>query len=43
VFGEELTWTKLRDLIRSGKTTIIVRIDGTEQNGPHMALGRKTR
>jgi creatinine amidohydrolase len=40
VFVEELTWTELRDLIGSGKTTIIVPIGGTEQNGPHMALGK---
>jgi creatinine amidohydrolase len=40
VFLEELTWTELRDLIQSGKTTIIVPIGGTEQNGPHMALGK---
>ena len=40
VLLEELTWTELRDLIRSGKTTIIVPIGGTEQNGPHMALGK---
>jgi creatinine amidohydrolase len=40
VFLEELTWTELRDQIRSGKTMIIVPIGGTEQNGPHMALGK---
>jgi creatinine amidohydrolase len=40
VFIEELTWTELRDLVRSGKTTIIVPIGGTEQNGAHMALGK---
>lgn len=40
VFLEELTWTELRDLVRTGKTTIIVPIGGTEQNGPHMALGK---
>ena len=40
VFLEELTWTELRDQIRAGKTTIIVPIGGTEQNGPHMALGK---
>jgi creatinine amidohydrolase len=40
VFLEELTWTELRDQIRSGKTTVIVPIGGTEQNGPHMALGK---
>ena len=40
VFLEELTWTELRDQIRVGKTTVIVPIGGTEQNGPHMALGK---
>jgi len=39
-FVEELTWTELRDEIASGKTTIIVPIGGTEQNGPHMVLGK---
>ena len=40
VFLEDLTWTELRRDIESGKTTIIVPIGGTEQNGPHMALGK---
>src|SRR5215469_11472765 len=40
VFLEELTWTELSDQIRAGKTTVIVPIGGTEQNGPHMALGK---
>jgi creatinine amidohydrolase len=40
VFLEELTWTEVRDAIRSGKTTIILPTGGTEQNGPHMALGK---
>ena len=40
VFLEELTWTELRAGIQAGKTTIIVPIGGTEQNGPHMALGK---
>jgi creatinine amidohydrolase len=40
VFLDELTWTELRDAIESGKTTIIVPIGGTEQNGPHMVLGK---
>jgi len=43
VFLEELSWTELRDLVKSGKTTIIVPIGGTEQNGPHMALGKHNR
>ncbi|MBV8335692.1 MAG: creatininase family protein [Alphaproteobacteria bacterium] len=40
---EELTWTELRDLIAAGKSTIIAPIGGTEQNGPHMALGKHNR
>ena len=40
VFLEDLTWTELRDQIKSGKTTIIIPIGGTEQNGPYMALGK---
>jgi creatinine amidohydrolase len=43
VLLEELTWTELRGLVGSGKTTIIVPIGGTEQNGPHMALGKHNR
>ena len=37
---EQLTWDELRDAIAAGKTTIIVPTGGTEQNGPHMALGK---
>ena len=40
VFLEELTWPELRGLIASGTTTIILPIGGTEQNGPHMVLGK---
>ena len=41
VFLEELTWTEVRDLVAAGRTTVvIVPIGGTEQNGPHMALGK---
>jgi creatinine amidohydrolase len=40
VYLEELTWTELRDQIVAGKTTIIIPIGGTEQNGPHMAIGK---
>src|ERR1700674_6129396 len=40
VLLEELTWTELRDLIAAKSTTIIVPIGGTEQNGPHMTLGK---
>lgn len=37
---ESLTWTELRDAIKAGTTTIIIPAGGTEQNGPHMALGK---
>ena len=40
VFLEELTWTEVRDAIQSGTTTIILPTAGTEQNGPHMVLGK---
>src|SRR6266581_5658181 len=40
VFVDDLTSTELAGQIRAGKTTIIVPIGGTEQNGPHMALGK---
>lgn len=40
VFLEELTWTEVRDAIQRGKTTVILPTGGTEQNGPHMVLGK---
>lgn len=40
VFLEELTWTEVRDALKAGKTTIIIPTGGTEQNGPHMVLGK---
>jgi creatinine amidohydrolase/Fe(II)-dependent formamide hydrolase-like protein len=40
VFLEDLTWTELRADIAAGKTTILVPIGGTEENGPQMALGK---
>ena len=40
VFLEDLTWMEVRDAIAAGKTTVIIPTGGTEQNGPHMALGK---
>src|SRR5205085_7386849 len=40
VFLEELTWVEVRDAIAAGKTTVIIPTGGTEQNGPHMVLGK---
>jgi creatinine amidohydrolase/Fe(II)-dependent formamide hydrolase-like protein len=40
VYIEDLTWTELRDLVAAGRTTAIIPVGGTEQNGPHMAIGK---
>jgi creatinine amidohydrolase/Fe(II)-dependent formamide hydrolase-like protein len=40
VFLEDLTWPEVRAATHAGSTTIIVPVGGTEQNGPHMALGK---
>jgi len=40
VFLDELTWMEVADKIDAGATTIIVATAGTEQNGPHMVLGK---
>ena len=36
----ELTWIEVRDALASGSTTVLIPIGGTEQNGPHLALGK---
>ena len=40
VLLENLTWMELRDQIGQGSTIAIVPIGGTEQSGPHIALGK---
>jgi creatinine amidohydrolase len=37
---DEMTWTELHDRIGRGTTIVLVPIGGTEQNGPHMVLGK---
>jgi creatinine amidohydrolase len=37
---EDMTWSELRQRIDGGATTVLVPIGGTEQNGPHMVLGK---
>ena len=37
---EELTWTELQQRIHAGTTSVLIPLGGTEQNGPHMALGK---
>jgi creatinine amidohydrolase len=39
-FIEQMTWTEVRDAMAAGKTTVIVPVGGTEQNGPHMVMGK---
>ena len=40
VFLEELTWTEVQEALDNGIKTIIIPTGGTEQNGPHMVLGK---
>ncbi len=40
VFVEELTWTEVGARVRAGVRSVIVATGGTEQNGPHMVLGK---
>ena len=40
VFLEDLTWVEVRNAIAAGKTTAIIPTGGTEQNGPHMVIGK---
>jgi creatinine amidohydrolase/Fe(II)-dependent formamide hydrolase-like protein len=40
VFVQELTWTEVAARVRAGTRSVIVPTGGTEQNGPHMVLGK---
>jgi creatinine amidohydrolase len=40
VYIEDLTWPEVQQAIQSGKTNAIIYIGSTEQNGPHMAIGK---
>jgi creatinine amidohydrolase/Fe(II)-dependent formamide hydrolase-like protein len=40
VFIESMTVVEIREALASGKTTAIIATAGTEQNGPHMVLGK---
>jgi creatinine amidohydrolase/Fe(II)-dependent formamide hydrolase-like protein len=37
---QELSSVDVQDALRAGRRTLIVPVGGTEQNGPHMALGK---
>lgn len=40
VMLEDMTWQEIREAIKAGKTTVIIPTGGTEQNGPHIVLGK---
>lgn len=40
VYIEDLTWPEVQRAIQSGKTSAIIYAGSTEQNGPHMAIGK---
>ncbi len=40
VYLEDMTWVEVREALAHGMTTAIVPTGGTEQNGPHMVLGK---
>ncbi len=40
VYIEELTTQEVSAALKAGKTTVLIPIGGTEQNGPHMTIGK---
>nr|WP_305907128.1 creatininase family protein [Methylomarinum sp. Ch1-1]MDP4519854.1 creatininase family protein [Methylomarinum sp. Ch1-1] len=40
VFMEDMTWKEIQKAINSGTNTVLIPTGGTEQNGPHMVLGK---
>jgi creatinine amidohydrolase len=40
VWIDDLTWPEVRDAIAAGKNTAIVFVGSSEQNGPHMVIGK---
>lgn len=40
VWIDDLTWPEVRDAIAAGKSTAIIFAGSSEQNGPHMAIGK---
>ena len=42
VLIEDMTWTEVRDAIAAGRNSAIIYAGSTEQNGPHMVIGKHT-
>ncbi|MFM2005308.1 MAG: hypothetical protein RLZZ09_963 [Pseudomonadota bacterium] len=40
VFLEEMTWPEVKAALDAGTRTVIIPTGGTEQNGPHLTLGK---
>ena len=40
VYLEDLTWPEVQSAIAAGKNNAIIYVGSTEQNGPHMAIGK---
>ena len=40
MYIEDLTWPEVQQAISTGKTSAIIYAGSTEQNGPHMAIGK---
>src|SRR6202049_1906556 len=40
VWIDDLTWPEVRDAIAAGRRTAIVYVGSSEQNGPHMVIGK---
>jgi creatinine amidohydrolase/Fe(II)-dependent formamide hydrolase-like protein len=40
VWIDDLTWPEVRDAIAAGKRTAIIYVGSSEQNGPHMVIGK---
>ena len=40
IFLDDMTSAEVRTAVKDGKTTIIIPVGGTEQSGPHIALGK---
>ena len=40
VWIEDLTWMDVRDVLKAGKTTVIILTGGVEQNSPYLVTGK---
>lgn len=43
LFLEEMTWTEIDEAKQKGFTSVIIPTGGTEQNGPHVILGKHNK